>query len=565
MENHTTDKINVQLITRICALKGIRHAVISPGSRNAPLMVAFNREPDIKCHVLVDERSAAFFGLGIAQQCGEPVVLVCTSGTALLNYAPAIAEAYYQRIPLLVISADRPTEWIDQDDSQTIRQQGVFASFVKASYQLPLESDREADRWFTTRMVNDAINVMVAGRRGPVHLNVPLAEPLFGEAGRLSEDPRIFDRIAGSQGISSPMAESLGREMSESPRVMIVASMQNASRELNDILCKLSARPNIIVLTETIANLKGERFIQSVDRTLSRIPSSRKADYMPDLLINFGGPVLSKFLKTRLKGNPPRKHWYIGEEPHAIDTFCALTTHIDESPLSALSALLPYVMSDFSETASGSSEYAANWHALDRLADAHHAEYVANAPWCDLKAFSLIIPAIPPHSRLQLSNGTVVRYHQLFKDCRAERVNCNRGTSGIDGSTSTAAGAAVVFDGITTLITGDLSFLYDSNGLWNRNLSPNLRIIVINNGGGGIFRFIKGPSELSELEAYFEVPHELDLEKVAALYGLTYICARNEIELQNAMSRLYEGDRPAMLEVRTPADINDQILRSYFK
>lgn len=556
----STDKKNLQHLARLCVMRGMRHVVISPGSRNAPLMVAFNREPMIECHVIVDERSAGYFALGIAQQTEEPVGLICTSGTALLNYAPAIAEAYYQRIPLMVMSADRPDEWIDQDDSQTIRQFKVLDSFVKASYQLPVENAGDSAEWYINRMVNEGINRMMSGRRGPVHLNIPLNEPLCELAGRMKETPRVFKRIDPSGGITESQMAELADRLTSCKRIMIVASMNSSTEKLQKMLGKLANLPQVVVLTETIANLPDKKFIGCIDRTICRLPKEERerGKLFPDILISFGGPLISRLLKEKLKAYRPTEHWYIGEGELAIDTFCSLSLQIAVDPALFFSQIAPQVKAN-------TSEYAVLWKKLEEKADRLHKEYIDHIGWCDLKAFSQILKLIPANSRLQLSNGTSVRYNQLFKNCKASRVNANRGTSGIDGSTSTAAGAAIVYDGFTTLITGDISFLYDSNALWNSMLSKNLKIIVINNGGGGIFRFIKGPGQLEELETFFETPHSVEIHKLASAYGLNYLCAQNEKELKQAMRSLYAWEKPTILEVITPREINDIILRNYFK
>lgn len=560
MVNKSTDKSNIQLFARLCALRGLKHVVISPGSRNAPLIVAFNREPDIKTHVVVDERSAAYFALGIAQQTADPVGIICTSGTALLNYGPGVAEAFYQRLPIMVISADRPEEWIDQDDSQTIRQYKSLDSFVKASYQLPAEVHTPETEWYINRMVNEAFNRMTSGRKGPVHLNIPLSEPLCDLAPILTTIPRQIHRIDANHAINDAQIQELGAHISESTKVMILASMHPGSEKLQKILAKLAQLPQVVVLTESISNIQDKRFVSCIDRTLCRMQKDKKEQkpYFPDILISYGGAVISKFLKTRFKENQPQEHWFIGEEEHVIDTFCSLTLQVNADPVKFFTYLFPYVKAK-------DSGYNELWGKLVQNADIQHKEYVDNIGWCDLKAFSQILKLIPASSRLQLSNGTSVRYHQLFKNCKANRVNANRGTSGIDGSTSTAAGAAAVYDGFTTLITGDISFLYDSNALWNNKLSKNLKIIVMNNGGGGIFRFIKGPSDLEEGEEFFETPHQVAIHQLAAAYGLNYLCAQNEKELKQAMRSLYAWEKPTILEVITPREVNDEILRNYFK
>ncbi|MDO5570249.1 MAG: 2-succinyl-5-enolpyruvyl-6-hydroxy-3-cyclohexene-1-carboxylic-acid synthase [Bacteroidales bacterium] len=558
MENSSTSKINIALLAEICVKKNIKHAVISPGSRNAPLIVAFNRCKKINCHVIIDERCAAFFALGISRQLNEPVVLICTSGTALLNYSPAVAEAYYQKVPLIILSADRPLEWIDQDDSQTIRQQNALSNFVKSSYQLPVDDESEKGIWYFNRLANEAINLAVSSRKGPVHLNIPLNEPLFDTKEIKDLSPRIIDNINPHCSLSCEDFENILSTLSRSKKVMILASVQTPNSKITDALRTLSKQNNIVILSETVSNISDKSFITTIDRDLCRISSEKEYDYIPEILISFGGPLISKFLKAMIKRNPPIEHWYIGENEKVIDTFTYLTKNINISPEVFFEKLSQRHKTDI-------SDYKSLWNNLDNYSTEVHKKFLEELPWSDLKAFSIIMPLLPKDSILHLSNGTSVRYNQLFKNYNLKRVDANRGTSGIDGSTSTAAGASSVFEGITTLITGDTSFFYDSNGLWNQYLSPNLKIIVINNGGGGIFRFIKGPSELQELNEFFETPHNLDIEKAASLYGLEYFRASNEQQLIKSLDCLYKTNGSSLLEVRTPTELNDQILRNYFK
>ena len=556
--NQSTEKIQIQLLARLCKMKGVKRAVISPGSRNAPLSVAFNRQEGIECISLVDERSAGFYALGIAQQTDEPVVVICTSGTALLNLSPAIAEAYYQQIPLIVISADRPNEWIDQDDSQTIRQENILEKIVKFSCCYRSESDREDDVWYNNRIVNDAINIAMNGAKGPVHINVPLEEPLCRTTEATPVVPRVFGEIKPAFNLTKETAVEYAQSINCSLKVMILVSMQRPNDELNKILNTLSGFPQIVVLTETISNMRGDKFIANIDRTISRLTANQNKTYKPDLLITFGGPLISKFIKRFLRENKPAHHWHIGEQSYTVDTYTILTQRINSRPVDFLRSLLPHIQNN-------KSKYAERWVLVNKKAEEHHQQFIKTLVWSDFKAFSVILPLLPKESKLQLSNGTSVRYHQLFKNNRVVRVDANRGTSGIDGSTSTASGAASTFYGDTTLITGDLSFLYDINAIWNKKLSSSFKIIVINNNGGGIFRFIKGPSTLSEMEEYFEATHSIDISKLAEAYGLNYISAQNEKELKRAMKIIYAWDKPTILEVFTPREVNDEILRSYFK
>lgn len=559
MDNLTSDKEGIRILTEILVNKGIKRVVLSPGSRNAPLLMAFAREKRIDHYVVLDERSAAFFALGMAQQSGEAVALACTSGTALLNYAPAVAEAYYQRLPLIVISADRPAEWTDQDDSQTIRQQGALANVVKASWQLPAEIREEDERWFANRIVNDAINCAMNGRRGPVHINVPLHEPLYGQTTFPATPIRTIEFVDTTTSLSPKTVTALAERFGAFRKVMILAGCYLPDSHLKESLNRLAALEQVVVLSETPANLGDERHIGMIDRVLATIAESEKPEYAPDLLITFGGPLISRHVKAFLRKYRPQEHWSIDRSDHPVDTFKVLTTQIALDAGVFFPALCDHVKAE-------PSDYAIRWQQKKELSTIRHNRFAETVPWSDWKAFSMVLPSLPAGVSLQLGNSTPVRYAQLFEYLQVGRVDGNRGTSGIDGSTSTAIGAAALNAGMTILITGDMSFLYDSNALWNKYFTPRFKIIVMKNGGGGIFRFIPGPSDLAELEECFETEREVDIEGFAGLHGFQYLYADCEDELQSVLPGFYSiSDRPTILEIRTPRYENAEILKEYFR
>ena len=536
----TTDKQGCNALVEILVKQGVKRAVLSPGSRNAPVLMAFSRCEAIESYVVVDERTAAFMALGMSQRSGEPVALVCTSGTALLNYAPAVAEAYYQHIPLIVISGDRPIEWIDQDDGQTLRQYGALAPFVKRSYDLRAEWTLPTDGWYFNRSVNDALLTALSGEKGPVHINLSITEPLTGETEVTPRPERVVMRMAPA---SLPDEESLAllsREFMSARKVLVVL-------------------PQVVVLTESIANVQGERFISTIDRVYSVIDKSEWPEFAPDLLITLGGSLVSRMIKAFLRQHKPRAHWRISQGDRVVDTMQALTRQIETAPAPFIEALVRRV------SAVG-SDYSDRWHDKERLATRLHDDYIARIGWCDLKAFSMILPAIPVGTALQLSNGTTVRYAQLFDCPQTSRNDCNRGVCGIDGSTSTAAGASCVDEAMTLFITGDMSFSYDANGLSSAYLSPRFKVIVMCNGGGGIFRFIKPTAGLPELERCFEVHRDIPVEKYADLFGLRYFEIDSETSAAEVLPRFFaENERPAILAVHTPHLYNAEVLRGYFR
>ena len=562
MEKSHSDIENVRILISLLVQKGIKEVVLSPGSRNAPLLVSVAREKRLKHHVIVDERSAAFFALGIAQQTGQTVALICTSGTALLNYSPAVAEAYYQGIPLLVISADRSSEWIDQDDSQTIQQQGALCNFVKKSFQLPTAITCNEDHWHTNRLVNEAINLSQHGRKGPVHINVPLREPLYGFQHESITSERVIKTLKETPSLTAEISQNLREEFFLCPKVMIIAGFHEPDPVLQQHIKLLASLPNVVVLTESVTNLSIPLVISTIDRVISTIQPEEAETYVPELLITFGGAIVSRMIKAFIREHTPHSHWHIDERSTPPDTYKSMTLHVPMDTRTFFDQLQPAEI----KANSLPSSYAHQWHQREEKATQIHDNYLKRIPWCDLKAFSMLIPALPAGSRLQLGNSTPIRYAQLFRYTQVDRTDANRGTSGIDGCTSTAMGAASTFDGITTLIVGDNSFLYDSNALWIKNCPPSLRIIVIQNGGGGIFRFLAGPSGLEEVEELFETPHDVDIERLAEVHRFKMYRATDAPSLESALSEFYQpGQQPAILVVHTPGKINGEILKGYFQ
>lgn len=560
----TTDKAACNILADLFEANGVKDIVLSPGSRNAPLIVALSRREGLRCLTVVDERVAAFTALGIGLQSGAPVALVCTSGTALLNYAPAVAEAFYRKVPLIVVSADRPAQWIDQDDSQTMRQPGALAAVVKETYDIPADIERTPDGlWLANRLINDALLTALSGRRAPVHINLRLDSPLNNtSAAYLPGSARKVTAITPRADLPVAEIRALGCRLASPRRVMIVAGFSAPDSVLNRALGRLAELPNVVVLTETIANLHSPRFLSRIDMLLSAMTPEERADMRPDTVITTGGALVSRHVKEYLRSLEPLDHWHVGLSHTTIDCFRRLTVRVDMEPgiffRQLASAMRPH---------RAASDYSAAWHSVNRRAAARHDSYVSSAPWSDLRAFAAIIPAIQPRWNLHLSNGTPVRYAQLM-DCSAiHRTDCNRGVSGIDGSTSTAIGAAVAYrQAPTLLISGDMSAQYDIGALFASHVPDRFRMIVIANGGGGIFRFIGATREMPELGQRLAVGVDLPWADIARGLGWDYHEAASEDELRRAFPRFAaETGRPALLIVRTPGAESAEVLRNYFK
>ncbi len=553
-EKETTDKLQCQILVETMHFHGVNHAVVSPGSRNAPLIIALSRSR-IETHIVVDERSAAYVALGMAQQLKAPVALVCTSGTALLNYAPAVAEAYYQKIPLIVVSADRPQEWIDQDDSQTIRQFKALDQFVKRSYDIPARCDDDTAVWYAERIAHDAMMEATSLRRAPVHINVQLAEPLNG----LTTEPYKLRRIhhfPSYDGICRDYIIKLKEQLLHK-RVMIIAGFMEMNEPLRQALNDIAANDYAVVLTETISNMADDFTINAIDRTLLAIDENDKR-YYPDVVITIGGAIVSRKIKAFLRKVKP-DHWYVGLNDVTVDCFQSLTRRIEANP----DTFIPTLFQDSLTVKS----FCTIWQDAHTAGLRRHHKYLEKIGWSDMKAYETIFDFYqqnPDNLIMHLSNGTTIRYAQLFGDMVIAPNFCNRGVSGIDGCTSTAIGAAMV-NGPAVLITGDMSFLYDISALSAITPKLQLKIVVVDNGGGGIFRFIDSTASLPELEKYFVVKRNLDVEKVAASFGIKTYRADNADSLYEQLSNMMVEDGPAVLVVKTDGKRSAEILKNYFK
>lgn len=543
-----------QLVIAACNQFNIDTVVISPGSRNAPLTVGFSNHPNIQTLSIVDERCAAFFAMGIAQQKQKPVAIICSSGSALLNYYPAIAEAFYSKIPLVVISADRPKHLIDIGDGQTIRQENVFENHILFSANLIEAHDQLKNN---TSLLVKALQTTIL-KKGPVHINVPFDEPLYETV----EELVSFEFLPKEEVKEEVPAEFYFRLKSiwnSSKKRIILIGANFPSENLQSMITRFSDEDTVLIMTETTSNIHGDKIINSIDKLIASLNDDKFKELQPDILITIGGMVVSKKIKQFLRKYSPKHHWHI-DELTKLDTFFCLTEHVKEEPYLFLLNLL---LSTDSYSLKG--DYQSKWIKEKKLRALNHKEFLKTAPYSDLKAFEAVLKTIPNNTQLQISNSSVIRYSQLFDLNTTLRVFCNRGTSGIDGSTSTAIGAAFIDKKQTIFITGDLSFFYDSNALWNENIPKNFRIIILNNAGGGIFRLIPGPLTTNSTR-YFETPHNLTAKHLAKMYNFNYTAVSDLKELKIGLNDFYsESDQPKIMEIFTPKEINDVVLKNYFK
>lgn len=559
----TSAKNQVQFLVQQAVAMGLKYMVFSPGSRNAPLSIAFNQHPEIDCIVIPDERSAAFYALGMAQQTNHLVGICCTSGSAALNYYPAIAEAYYQQVPLIVFTADRPVSWVDQGDGQTIVQHEVFKNHIQFSTTIPENKWDKEQIWFVKRKLSEAFYRANGLTKGPVHINLPFSEPLYQQV-EISEEEIIapITVLESNLQLTDDQLSVLMKTWSTSNKKMVLCGQMSPNEALENQLKFLSEDPSVLILVENTSNLIHTQFVHCIDRTLQGIKEEDLADFAPDLLVVLGGAVVSKKIKAYLRKYTPAQVWKVGADFPFMDTYQNLQYSLNIDPTSFVKEMLK-------GTEKGTSSYRNKWKQLDYINKDKALDFIASqSHFSDLLVTHIVLDYLPENSILHLANSSVVRYAQLFDPIKSITTFCNRGTSGIDGSTSTASGTAYMKKEVcNTLITGDISFFYDSNAFFQRLELGNLRIFLINNDGGGIFKIIPGPDTTEELNDFFVFNHGYSAEYICKTFGVHYYAAKSVVEIDQQMEDFYaysSNDKPKLMEIFTDSSLNDSVLKQYF-
>ncbi len=537
----------------------VTRCVICPGSRNSPLAHMLT-QTGFECRSAYDERSAGFLALGWASQSKSAVAVIVTSGSALLNLHPAVAEAHYRQIPLLVISADRPAAWIGQQDGQTLPQQGVFSSLVRISTQLPEDSEKESSEttWHRNRLINEALLALTHRTAAPVHINIPLGEPLWATSPSPLPRQRVIGRTEFAR-MNADAEDMLIHQARELPRRMILLGQNSLPpqlyRELHD--------KGFVIIGDSISNAHQHlAAISQVDLILGARPD---ASWSPDLLISCGGHIVSKRFKSYLRSHPPRAHWHVSADGALIDTFCCLSQCIEGSEDELWDLLINFLPDMEAEDAS--AQYHALWYQGDARLKIPNFDAL---PYSGLRLIGEFIACMPSPATLHLANSLSIRLAQLCEIPSGVQVESNRGVNGIEGSLSTAIGYA---QGESTrpnyLIIGDLSFFYDMNAL---SLSPaprNLRILLINNGGGALFKALPKRPIIDESEPFIVASHQLVAQGWASSTSYDYRRI-NSIEdwqqhLPALLAPIEQQQAPLIIEVITEAEDDVAAFKQFFQ
>ena len=559
--------------------------VISPGSRNVPLAIGFASNKKFKCYSIVDERSAAFFALGLSQKSKKPTILICTSGSALLNYYPAVAEAYYSEIPLIILSADRPEYKINIGDGQTINQSNVFEKNILYSNSLKQDCSHATEEIIKSnlqKIVNDkadyskieklqksiqknneeiieiAFNLSI-NKMQPVHLNVPMEEPLY----EFNDSPSISVKVKKKTEKKPSLTDldNFYKAINKASKIMILIGVSDGNILSKKSIQKINSCSSIIVMKEHTSNVFNESFISNIDRLIGPIELQSNSDSLfdelsPEIVISLGGMIVSKKIKSFLRNYKPRKHFHIGNNI-SKDSFYSGVEHINTTANKFFENI------DLNKS---DSKYFDKWNQLDSSKLDLHNRYMKVINFSDLKVFEILTNWIPKKYNIQVANSTPIRYFQLFDLKNKNMMFANRGTSGIDGSTSTAIGSSVQNDSPVLLVTGDLSFFYDVNALWNNHIPKNFRIIIINNSGGGIFKILPGFKENNLFSEFIETQHNLSARLIAKMFNFNYTRVSTKFGLNLYLRTFFKNSKkPKILEIKTSSVKSTKILKDYFR
>ena len=559
--------------------------VISPGSRNVPLAIGFASNKKFKCYSIVDERSAAFFALGLSQKSKKPTILICTSGSALLNYYPAVAEAYYSEIPLIILSADRPEYKINIGDGQTINQSNVFEKNILYSKSLKQDCSHATEEIIKSnlqKIVNDkadyskieklqksiqknneeiieiAFNLSI-NKMQPVHLNVPMEEPLY----EFNDSPSISVKVKKKteKKLSLTDLDNFYKAINKASKIMILIGVSDGNILSKKSIQKINSCSSIIVMKEHTSNVFNESFISNIDRLIGPIELHSNSDSLfdelsPEIVISLGGMIVSKKIKSFLRNYKPQKHFHIGNNI-SKDSFYSGVEHINTTANKFFENI------DLNKS---DSKYFEKWNQLDCSKLDLHNRYMKVINFSDLKVFEILTNWIPKKYNIQVANSTPIRYFQLFDLKNKNMMFANRGTSGIDGSTSTAIGSSVQNDSPVLLVTGDLSFFYDVNALWNNHIPKNFRIIIINNSGGGIFKILPGFKENNLFSEFIETQHNLSARLIAKMFNFNYTRVSTKFGLNLYLRTFFKNSKkPKILEIKTSSVKSTKILKEYFR
>lgn len=544
---------STDIIAKILYDSGVRHVIASSGSRSLRMVRSVASHPQLNVRMIVDERVAAFSAIGISDCTAQPTALICTSGTAMLNYAPAIAEAYYRGIPMIIITADRPIDIIDINDGQTIHQFHALDNIVKKS--IDIDATRPCCKNDFDKII-DTISFALSPRKGPIHINLHLEE------GNDAMDYQCIDYEIELSRLHKPnlipCPSSFPKSEFALKKTLIFLGQMPFDSEMISLVEHVAVLPNIVVVADVVSNCNTPNVITDIESLTDHIKAHPDI-FNPELVITLGktSPVSRRF-KEWLRSIGGYVHWRVNDKPEPENTYF----HLERTIIADEKTFLKHIVDNADRT--DVDTFNRSWMALNRRADAIKTNLLAEAPWSDIAAINMIIKQIPGNYTIQCSNGMSIRYLSLTGANR-HRLYCNRGVNGIDGSTSTAIGYSSVSDTPTLLISGDMSALYDISALYSGQLSPNFKMIVIANEGGEIFRLTQATRSYEKREEMLCNIPDIKWKDVASSVNMDYFEAQSKEELESILNSFFvKNDRSTLLIIKTPMG-NSNIYRNIIK
>lgn len=537
---------------------GLTDVVISPGSRSTPLALTVREHDGLTDWIVIDERSAAFFALGIAKATDRPVALICTSGTAAANYYPAIIEAYHSRVPLVVLTTDRPHELRDVGAPQAIDQIHMFGNYVKYFHEMALPEASKEMLVYARRQAARAFFEADLGNKGPVHLNFPFREPLVpdftiekvfeAEKGHPSFNP-VFE---GKRNLPFDAQLQLKQMLTHKKRGVIVCGPDQNILDQERII-RFAKAWNLPILADPLSQLRAGEFSKDViiDSYDAILREKRVRDYLkPDFIIRFGAMPVSKMYLFYAQENDDVPHFVIEAEGGYREPANVNTSFLHTDPGLFCESLMP-----------GFEVKVDGWIRLWRRMNAKVYKHIFMPESSEItegEAVRGIREVIPPHTTLFIANSMAIRDVDTFftNINKPVRMLANRGVNGIDGVTSTALGVAAS-EGRVTLIIGDLSFYHDLNGLlMAKHFELDVTLVLVNNDGGGIFSFLPQAKDPKHFDALFGTPVGIDFKPAVEMYGGVYELVGTERELKESLQASYKRSGLSVIEVRTDREEN---------
>lgn len=549
-----TELKTYQIIIALLKKYGIKHCVLSAGSRNVPFVHSVEKDPDFCCYSVVDERSAGYFALGLAQELNQPVVISCTASTASCNYWPPVAEAFYQGVPIVVLTSDRDPQMLGQWEDQMIDQVGMFDRHVRKSVNLPIIHERD-DEIYCQRLVNEALLELNHHGKGPVHINVPMKA--YNNSFNVKTLPQVtkIDRLCVDD--ERELWDEKIEKLKKANRILVTCGQNNyVTSELQKVLSDFFKKYNSAVSVEYMSNVYLEEGLNLNICMDARYAIPKKVkEVLPDIVISFGGNIFAGIKDQLRKFAGEFEHWLIQEDGRVVDLYKSITTVFECKP----EYFFQYCICGAGQNSKNNREY---FHLLKRYVD---SVVYPEFPYSHVYAIKEVVEKIPSDSILHLSINDSIRITNFFKLQPRVKTYANIGTYGIDGCLSSFLGQAVTGEKQSYLVIGDLAFFYDMNALRLRHIKKNVHILLINNEGGAEFYFNRSwKDEASDLHT--TARHHTKAEGWVKSNNFIYLTAHDKESLQEALRDFMRADldRPVFLEVFTEMKTDSDVIYDFF-